>query len=251
MRSTRALFANALLSVSIVLGALAAAAAPAAAPQSETYVAIRPSFSPNRLGARTEVTFSMHFSGGPEGVPLPVHRAVVQLPAGLGLKFPATLGCTAARVLKHGPKGCPPNSLVGKGHALVEVQFGAVPETEKASIEAFVGPLQNGEPTLVVFGEGITPLERRVAFTLKLVPDHRPYWAKLEGVIPPIPSIPLAPDASPVNFSLTVGIVRHAKPGSIGIFVPKNCPAGGFPWSAQFTYAGGSMSESEATSPCP
>ncbi len=237
--------------------AVAAAAAWAAVPppepvRSETVAGIKPSFSPDKLGARTSATFSIHFSGGTEGIPQPVKKAVVQLPAGLGLQFPATLGCTRAHLLAHGPKGCPPNSLIGHGHALAEIQLGAVPQTEEATVTAFVGPLQNGQPTIEVLGQGYTPLTRKVVFTMTLMPDHKPYWAKLVGTIPPVPTIPLEPNASVINFSLTIGIAGRAKQaGSIGIFVPKHCPSGGFPWAAEFTYADGSVGESTAKSPCP
>lgn len=221
----------------------------AVASQASTTASIKPSFSPDRLGAPTSATFSVHFSGGPEGIPPPLHKAVIQLPAGLELKSPATPGCTAAHLQAHGRKGCPANSLVGRGHALLEIKLGAVPESEQANVTAFVGPRQNGEPTLNVLEELITPLESRVVFTMKVLPDQAPYGSKLEGIIPPIPTIPLEPDSSPEAFSLTLGKAGHGKSGSI--LVPHHCPAGGFPWGAEFTYADGSVSESTANSPCP
>jgi hypothetical protein len=216
----------------------------------ETAITIRPSFSPERLGARTAVTFAVHFVGGPEGVPLPVRHAVVDVPGGLGLELPNTRGCTKAHLQAHGPVGCPPDSQIGHGHALMEVRLGAIDETENATLWAFLGPLQNAQPTFEVLGEGITPLERRVVFTVTLVPDHPPYWAKLVAPIPLIPSIPLEPDAAPLNFSLTIGKAAD-KRGTIGVFVPKRCPHGGFPWAAQFTYSDGSIGEATARVPCP
>lgn len=236
--------------VVVVALALTGGVAAARAARASTVATIRPSFSPERLGARTAVTFSVHFAGGPEGVPLPVRGAVVKVPAGLGLELPNTRGCTKAHLLAHGARGCPPRSQIGGGHALMEVRLGAIDETETATLWAFAGPLQNGQPTLQVLGEGHTPLERRVAFTMTLVPDHAPYWASFVGQIPLIPTIPLEPDASAINFSLTIGSSRHST-GQIGIFVPASCPSGGFPWAAQFTYSDGSTQEATATVPCP
>lgn len=235
-----------------VFGAFLLAGSTALAAQAETSASIRPSFSPERLGARTAVTFSAHFAGGPEGVPLPVRRAEVEVPAGLGLELPNTRGCTQAHLLAHGAAGCPRDSQIGSGHALMEVRLGAIDETESATLWAFLGPLQNARPTMEVLGQGTTPLERRVVFTVTLVPDHSPFWAKLVAPIPPVPSIPLEPDAGPINFSLTIGRTTHNRtPGAIGVFVPKHCPAGGFPWAAQFTYGDGSIDETTATVPCP
>lgn len=232
--------------------ALAGTVAVAKPTEVGTVAKIRPSFLPDRLGARTAVTFAVRFAGGPEGVPAAVRKAVVHIPAGMGLELPNTRGCTKAHLLVHGVSGCPPRSQIGGGHALMEVRLGALDETEKATLWAFVGPLQNGQPTIQVLGQGYTPLERRVAFTMTLVPDHAPYWASLVGLIPPIPSIPLEPDASALNFSLTVGSSGHPRtPGGIGIFVPKRCPAGGFPWAAEFTYSDGATEEATATVPCP
>lgn len=240
-----------LVALAVLCLAVAIVLAPGvqAAQTSETSATISTSFSPNRLGARTTASFSVHFSGGPEGIPLPVRKSVLHLPAGLEVKFPATRGCTSAHLLAHGGHGCPANSQVGTGHALAKVELGSYPESEEANVKAFAGPLQNGQPTIEVLGQGVTPLERKVVFTLKLVPDHSPYWAKLEGTIPAIPTIPLEPNASTVEFSLRVGAGHRL--GAIAVFVPKHCPAGGFPFAAEFTFEDGSTTEATSTIPCP
>jgi hypothetical protein len=219
--------------------------------QAATTAAIRASFSPNRLGARTDVTFSISFSGGAFGVPSPVRKAVVEIPAGLGLELPNTRGCTLAHLRADGAGGCPPRSQVGRGHAVVDVRTGATTEYEDAALWAFLGPLENGQPALDILGQGYTPIERRVAFNVKLEPGHGRYWGKLVALIPSIPSIPLEPAVSPVDFSVTIGSTRRSRSGEIGVFVPKHCPAGGFPWAAEFTYADGSTSSAAIAAPCP
>jgi hypothetical protein len=235
-----------------ILALLAPALLATPAQAEETAARIKPSFSPDRLGARTAVSFGIHFTGGELGVPSPVRKAVVRIPAGLGLELPNTRGCTLAHLRARGASGCPPRSQIGSGHALVDVHTGATIESEQATLWAFVGPLENGQPTLEILGQGYTPLERRVAFSVKLEPDYGRYWGKLVALVPPIPSIPLEPNASTVSFSLTIGNTRHSGTGgAIGIFVPKRCPAGGFPWAAEFSYADGSTSTATATTPCP
>ena len=70
--------------------------------------------------------------------------------------------------------------------------------------------------------------------------------------IPAIPTIPLEPDASTVSFSLTIGgaaVRKHHNPNTV--VLPSHCPAGGFPFAAEFTYEDGSTSSTTATVPCP
>jgi hypothetical protein len=237
--------------IRVVLAALAVLmllAAPAQA--APTTAAISASFAPDRLGARTEITFAIHFSGGAHGVPSRVRKAVVQIPAGLGLELPRTRGCTLAHLRAHGAHGCPPRSEIGRGRALVDVRTGATTEHEEASLWAFVSPLENAYPALDILGQGSTPIERRVAFAAEVEPDYGRYWGKLVATVPPIPTIPLEPDASEVEFSLTLGSTKYT-PGGIGLFVPHRCPTGGFPWAAEFTYADGATSSTTYATPCP
>lgn len=231
--------------------AVAVAVALASPARAETTASIKASFSPNRLGARTDVTFAIRFSGGEFGVPSPVRRAVVEIPAGLGLELPSTRGCTLAHLRADGAGGCPPRSQIGRGHAVVDVRTGATTEYEDAALWAFLGPLENGRPALEILGQGYTPIERRVVFSAKLEPGHGRYWGKLVALIPSIPSIPLEPAVSPVDFSLTIGSTGRSRAGKIGVFVPKRCPVGGFPWAAEFTYADGSTSSAAITASCP
>ncbi len=71
--------------------------------------------------------------------------------------------------------------------------------------------------------------------------------------IPPIPTLLFEPDASIVTFSLTIGAsARHRKhEADNAVLVPSTCPAGGFPFAAEFTYADGSAGSALATIPCP
>jgi hypothetical protein len=235
-----------------VLAVLAACAVVAAPVQAKTVASISPSFSPDRLGARTAATFTVRFAGGTNGVPLPVRRAVVQVPGGLSVELPNTRGCTQAQLQAHGPSGCPARSQIGSGHAVVEVHAGSQTIDEDATLWAFLGPLRNAQPTLEILGQGYTPLDERVVFPVSLQPDSAPYWGKLVAQIPAIPTVPLEPDASATFFSLTLGTSAPPRtPGTIAIFAPRRCPAGGFPWAAEFTYADGSTDTTTTTTPCP
>jgi hypothetical protein len=217
-----------------------------------TTAAIHASFSPDRLGAKAAFTFTVHFGGGELDVPSPVRRAVVHFPPGLALEVPKLESCSKARLQARGPHGCPAQSEIGTGHALADVHVGSTVESEEAAVGVFVGPPQGANPTIEIFGQGYSPLEERVVITGTVLPDDPPYGEKLVMSVPAIPTIPLEPNASTVSFSVTVGgkaAKRHHNPNTA--LLPSQCPAGGFPFAAEFTYENGSTSISNATVPCP
>jgi hypothetical protein len=246
-----AIAAGAALTV-LALTICAARATPARAATSAT---IAPSLLPDRLGARAALTFTIHYAGGEFGVPSPVRRSVMRLPAGLSLNIPNLHSCTTARLRAHGASGCPAQSQIGRGDALVEVHAGSQTIVEQVALWAFLGPLQNDQPTFKILGQGYTPLDRRVVLTGTVLTDRAPYGEELVMPIPPIPTLPFEPGASIVSFSLTIGPSGRRRGGAghnaNTVIVPSSCPAGGFPFAAEFTYADGSSGGALATAPCP
>jgi hypothetical protein len=239
------------LAACAALGAAPAAPAGAEGVALETAATIKPSFSPDRLGAKAALTFTVIFTGGEFGVPSPVRRAVVHFPPGLSLNIPHLRSCTKAQLQARGAAGCPRQSLIGMGHALADIHAGEGIEREEAKVWTFTGPLQGGNPTIELLGQGYTPLDERVVLTGTVLQDKAPYGEKLVMSVPPIPSIPLEPDASTAFFTITVGGARYREHDPNTVLVPSSCPAGGFPFAAEFTYADGSTSTSTATIPCP
>jgi hypothetical protein len=228
---------------------------PAPVPMSAT---IASSLSPDRLGARASLTFSIHYAGGEFGVPSPVRHSVLRFPAGMSLDIPSLRACKAARLRAHGPSGCPAQSEIGSGQALAETHAGSQISSEEVELHAFLGPPENLQPTFEIFAQGYTPLDEHLVFTGKVLAANAPYGEELEMSIPPVPSLPLEPDASIVTFSLTVGGgMGTGPPGTRPphsksmVSVPRSCPAGGFPFAAQFTYADGSVGSALARVPCP
>ncbi|MGH2854945.1 MAG: hypothetical protein ACRDLF_12230, partial [Solirubrobacteraceae bacterium] len=231
-----------------LLAGLIACAALAASAQAQTSATITPSLSPDRLGARAALTFTIRYAGGAGGVPSPVRRSVVRFPAGLTLDIPRLRSCHPARLLSQGPGGCPAQSAIGRGRALAEVRSGTQTITEDVGLWAFIGPPQHGEPTLELFGQGYAPVQEQVVVTGTVLPDRAPYGEELVIPIPPIPTLPLQPDASTSSFSLTIGAsARHLTHNANTVVVPSRCPAGGFPFAAEFTYADGSTGSAHAT----
>lgn len=235
----------------LVVFSLALACLPAAAGAQATTAALHPSLRPDRLGASATFTLDLHFGGGEYDVPAPLSRSVLHLPVGLELSDDHIAPCSASRLRARGASGCSSRSLIGRGSALADAPIGAIVETEQASIWAFLGPLRGANPTIEILVEGVTPLERRVVVTGEVLPDSSPYGEKLVMMVPAIPTIPLEPDASVVNFSLTVGAARRGGHASAMVRVPRHCPAGGFPFLDQLSFADGSGAEASARVRCP
>jgi hypothetical protein len=230
---------------------LAALAAPA---QANTMASLHASFFPDRLGASTAVTLAFRFSGGEEGVPAPLTGMVVRMPAGLGIKLGGVRTCPKSRLLSRGAAGCPSGSLVGRGHALLTVHAGSQVLPEEVAISVFRGPNRGGRPSLEIFGQGETPLDRNTLSVGVFGADSPPYGSKVTISIPLIPTVMFEPDASFVTLSLTIGGAgrsprAHTAAGAV--VVPRSCPAGGFPFAAAFSFADQTTASATARVTCP
>ena len=227
-------------------------AATGASAQPSTSATITPSLSPDRLNAKGSLLVTIRFTEAESGVPSPVRSSILRFPAGLGIEIPHLRSCAIPRLRAHGPGGCPVQSMLGHGHALAEVQAGSQIITESISLWVFLGPFKNLQPTFEILGQGLTPFDERVVLTGTALPDNPPYGEDLAITIPPIPTLPLEPDASIVTMSLTVGVSKPRNPRVANtVLVPPGCPSGGFPFAADFTYADGSSDSALATAPCP
>jgi hypothetical protein len=214
---------------------------------------IHPSFLPDRLGSPTAFSFAFTLASAEGVVPPPLSRMVVHLPAGLGFDLGASATCAPSRVRRGGPAACPTRSLIGRGHAVLEVHAGSQAIEEEALLWALRAPNRGGHPSFALFGEGQTPLEQHSTSIAVLSPEGAPYGSKLTVSIPPIPTVMYEPDASIISSSLTVG----AAPGPsrahsfAAVTVPRRCPGGGFPFAADFVFADGTSATARARIPCP
>jgi hypothetical protein len=221
------------------------------APALATNVAtISAAISPDRLGASGSLTVALHFAGDEAGLPMPLQQAVVRFPAGMSLEIPHLRSCSVAQLQNTGARECPRQSKLGAGHALVESRSAAETISEGVALSAFLGPPNHLQPTLALLGKGTTPLAVQMVVSGAVLLDRAPYGEKLVMSIPPITTVPLEPDASIVDLSLTVGTKRPARTAN-SIRVPRKCPAGGFPFAGEFVYADGSSGSATSTIRCP
>ncbi|MBA3807907.1 MAG: hypothetical protein H0X28_05885 [Solirubrobacterales bacterium] len=233
-------------------GALILCATLTGSARAATSATLAPRLTPERLGAKAAMRLTIHFAGIGGGLPSPVRRAVLRLPAGLTLDVPHLRSCSSSRLRSRGAGGCPAKAALGRGHALVEAIEGSQSIAENVSLWAFLGPLHNLQPTIELLAQGFSPLQEEVVLDGALLPTDPPYGEALTLVIPAIPTLALEPDAAIVTFSLAIGTPGRGRPrGGNTVRVPAHCPKSGFPFAAEFTYADGSLASASATVPCP
>jgi hypothetical protein len=239
-----------LASASAVLAcSLPARAAPAAGLQAPAAMAA--SFHPDKLGAMGALTIAIDLTGGTLSEAPPLRRVVLRLPAGLGVEIPHLRSCAPARLQLLGAGGCPAQSRLGVGHALVQAPLGSQLLGESVSLWLFLGPLRNLQPTFEILAQGYTPFEERHVFGGTVLGDEPPYGEDLVLSVPAIPTLALEPGASIASMSLTIGSSRGLARGSNTTIEPKRCPPGGFPFAAELTYASGPVQDLETATSCP
>ena len=73
-----------------------------------------------------------------------------------------------SRLQALGTGACPAASVLGQGRAVVAAFIGPQLVIENVSLRLFLGPLQNLQPTVEVFGEGLSPFAEQVDDSAKL-----------------------------------------------------------------------------------
>ncbi len=233
--------------------ALACATPARSAPTSgsQDTATIAASFHPDRLGALGALTVTIDLAADAVGDAAPLSRLALRLPAGLGVEIPHLRSCEPDRLQLLGARGCPAQSQLGVGRALVQAQLGSQLLGENISLWVFLGPLRNLQPTFEMLAEGYTPFDERVVLSGTVLPDKPPFGEDLVLSAPAISTLPLEPDASIAWMSLTIGSSRRSAHESNTTIEPARCPPGGFPFAAELTYADESAQDVSTATPCP
>jgi len=193
----------------------------------------------------------------------PMTSLDLQLPAGMNYTT-TTLGlatCDVGTLAARGPAGCPANSRLGHGSALVEVPFGVGNGHEIPDIQAIAGPSPKGNLVVLFYANGLYPVYAQLSFSGEVLPDTGRFGSQLSATVPLVTSVPGGPDVSIVSVQTTIGPnqltyyrrvhgrLQPFKPR--GVAVPERCPRGGFPFSAQFTFLDGTTTSTTASVACP
>jgi hypothetical protein len=246
-----------------VSAALSCGLAPAAAHAVTERATLNASFSPNRLGAPTTISFGFHVSTVEGGAPPPMTGIDLRMPAGMNYTT-TTLGlavCQQAALLAKGLAGCSPNSRLGYGSAIVEVPFGTGSGHEIPELQALAGPSPKGNLVVLFYANGLAPVYAQLAFTGEVLPATGTFGSHLAVDVPLVTSVPGGPDVSIVSVQSTIGprhltYYRHVHGRRVafhprGVAVPEHCPRGGFPFAAAFDFLDGSHTTASTTVPCP
>jgi hypothetical protein len=248
----------------LAAGASAAvcAQAPSAAALTER-AALHASFTPDRLGASTTIRLSFRLTTAEGAAPPPLTGIDLRMPA--GLNYTSTqLGlalCSAQRLQAEGLAGCPANSRLGYGSALVEVPFGTGIGHEIPEVQAVAGPSKSGNLAVLFYANGLYPVSAQLAFAGELLPDSGHFGSQLQTEVPLVASVPGGPDVSIVSVTTTIGPAHLTYYRTVrghrvafsprGVQVPEHCPHGGFPFGASFSFQDGSSTATTTTAPCP
>jgi len=221
-------------------------------------------FTPDRLSASTTISYGFHLQTSTGLAPPPLQSIVLHMPAGMNYTL-TTLGlaiCQPAVLQAKGVAGCPPNSRLGSGSAIVEVPFGTGSGHEIPEIQAVSGPPSPGGDMVVLFyANGQSPVSAQLVFRGEVLPDSGVFGSQLATTVPLVTSVPGGPDVSIVSVNATIGpsgltYYKHVHGKlepfhPLGIGVPERCPRGGFPFSASFVFQDGSQTSTSTTVPCP
>jgi hypothetical protein len=218
-------------------------------------------FTPNGLGAPTTLAIHVQITAPANQVPSPLTTLNLRYPATLGI---ATSGlgiatCTQLILETLGLEGCPTDSNMGRGNVLAELPIGAKIIQETVEITILRAPEQHGHFALLLYANGGTPLSAQVTLPALLLPT--PNAGNIHIDIPPVPSVPGAPNVAVTELNATLGPPEltyyervHGKTTSYhptGILLPDQCPRGGFPFTASLTFEDGSHTAARTTVPCP
>jgi hypothetical protein len=228
-----------------------------AAQTAKLAVALRP----ERPGGRTTIIFNVRVIPHGELLPSPVIAMSLFYPANIGL-VTSGLGlqtCTPIQLEVQGR--CPANSLMGYGNALVEFPIGSESLGEEGQITTWMAPVQDGHLALLFYAEAPAPVFATLIFTGQVREARAPFGGQIATSIPPIETLPGAPDASLIHLTATVGpmnVTYYARyrgkripyhPN--GLRLPETCPRGGFPFAANFAFLDGTRAHARAAVPCP
>jgi len=220
----------------LVVGAVLALAASAYAVVS---VSVTAKAKPARAGKPTGLYVNIR-SSDPAAVQPPImNRLVIRLPGGKynGRRFPH---CKLGKLLRKGPKGCPRRSRIGKGTG-IGMARPVVTDPVHGKLTLFNGTRRHGRDRIFVY---VFPdLGPTFVSIGTLHKSHGRY--KLDFTIPPIKTLPTAPDASVVSVKTKTPRKRivkrhHGKRRKYHLIVaPRKCRHHKWRGSAKFYFATG------------
>jgi hypothetical protein len=252
-----------LLVLLVVCGCLPAAAGGAQTEKGAQTARLTAKLTPERLGAGTTIGFGFTIHTHSGQAPSPLTGIDLYYPANLGI---ATSGlgletCSAVVLETDGTGGCPSQSQMGYGQALVEVPFGPTVLYESTRTTIFMAQIHQGHLGLLFYAVGLSPVSAHIVFPGLVLPAQDPFGGELATTIPLVPTLPGAPNAAVVELHSTIGPLnltyyehtrgRYVAYHPRGIILPRTCPPGGFRFAARFSFEDGAHASARTVVPCP
>jgi hypothetical protein len=222
---------------------------------------VNESFTPDKLGAPTNLSITAKFISPTGGPPSPIKKLTLYAPAGLAVDARGAGTCTATKLTEHGPGGCPVNSRAGFGGGIGLLELPKSTIREPYTLDFFFAPSEHGHLVLLAYANAVSPIPVELVVVAKEVPAPKPYGLGFSVEIPPISTLPGAYLASVESAFATFGATNvayyetvHGKRKLVhvrGMIVPKTCPHGGFPSEGTIDFADGTSLTVNPTIPCP
>jgi hypothetical protein len=222
---------------------------------------VKEAFTPDRLGAATNLSIAATFASSADVPPASVTSLTLYAPAGLRIQARGAGTCSEATLERRGPPGCPVDSRVGFGGGVAVFAFSAQLVREPFTLDFFFGAPEHGRLRLLAYASGISPIGVSLVIVAKEIPAPRPYGLGFSVQIPRVSTIPGAAYASVESAFATLGAgdvayfkTVHGRRALVhvkGLIVPSTCPAGGFPTRGTVVFADGATFTVNPTIPCP
>jgi len=229
----------------------------------QPFAKLSATLSPEHLGQGTTIAFGFTIATTTGQVPSPLTALNIDYPANLGIGT-SGLGletCSAATLEIDGPEGCPSQSQMGYGKALVEIPFGPEVLKETAQTLIYMAHIQEGHIALLFYANGSLPVSAQIVFNGLVLPAASPFGGDLAITTPLVPALPGGPNAAIVQLHSTIGPLhltyyertrgRYVSYHPRGILLPRTCPRGGFRFAASFGFEDGAQASAHTAVPCP
>lgn len=222
---------------------------------------VKETFTPDRLGAATNLSITATFASSADVPPAPVSKLTLYAPAGLQIRARGAGTCTEALLERHGPPGCPADSRVGFGGGVAVLAFPGELVHEPFTLDFFFDTSERGRLRLLAYASGTSPIGVALVLVAREIPAPKPYGLGFSVRVPQISTIPGAAYASVESAFATLGAANVAYFKTVrgrrtlvhleGLVVPSTCPAGGFPTRGTVEFADGATFTVNPSIPCP
>lgn len=224
-------------------------------------VEVHERFTPDRLGAPTNLSLTARLFSPAGAPPEPVRKLTVYAPAGLTIDARGAGVCARVELEQRGPVACPIESRAGFGGGVGVLQLPSDAIHERFALDFFFASTRPGRVALLVYASATSPVNVELIVVAREVHAPRPYGLGFSVEIPPISTIPGAAPASIESVFATLGagnVAYYERTGGRrrlvrlrGLLVPRSCPAGGFPSRATVEFLDGRSLTLDPIVPCP